>query len=216
MGLAFDGVDQDVVFSSWTPPASTVAFSFWVIPRAFPGTIRIFGSATHMEVRFNGSGQMFNDIYEDPGGGASATTFSIGQLYHVVAQGDAVADVNELFVDGVLDLTNSSATQGTIGTALHIGSRVGVGFANVDFFDFRVYGRELTPAEVSTIHAARGGDGIVDGLLNRWLMNEGAPGAAASGAGSIVDQLGADSGTPNNSPVYTAEAGINGLRRRAA
>ncbi len=39
---------------------------------------------------------------------------------------------------------------------------------------------------MQTIYAARGSDGIVDGLVSRWLLNEGAPGTNPSGT-NIID-----------------------------
>ncbi len=69
--------------------------------------------------------------------------------------------------------------------------------------DVRIYNRNLSAAEMATIHASRGHDRIIDGLVARWMMNEGAPGASASGANSIKD-VGPDGlhGTPGGSPTY--------------
>ena len=54
--------------------------------------------------------------------------------------------------------------------------------------DARVYGRQLTQNEITTIYSARGQDGIVDGLLGRWPLLDApigiTPGNAAS---SYVD-----------------------------
>jgi hypothetical protein len=46
--------------------------------------------------------------------------------------------------------------------------------------DCRIYGRFLGPAEIATIYAARGSDGIVDGLEGRWCLNDGPEGVAAT------------------------------------
>ena len=69
-----------------------------------------------------------------------------------------------------------------------IGGRpdVGPGF-NGKIEDVRIYNRALGQDELKTIHASRGHDGIVDGLVSRWLLNEGAEGITVSGANSVKD-----------------------------
>lgn len=68
--------------------------------------------------------------------------------------------------------------------------------------DVRLYDRGLSQAEIETMFALRGIDGIVHGLLHRWTMREVAPGVVASGAGSTKD-LGPSqfNGTPTNGPI---------------
>jgi hypothetical protein len=68
--------------------------------------------------------------------------------------------------------------------------------------DVRIYDRALSTAEIETMFATLGADGIVHGLLHRWTLREVPPGVVASGAGSTKD-LGPSqiNGTPVNSPV---------------
>lgn len=69
--------------------------------------------------------------------------------------------------------------------------------------DARRYNRELSAAEMQTIYACYGTDGIVDGLASRHLLNEGALGTAAVGAGTSKDVgPAADNGTPVASPFF--------------
>lgn len=69
--------------------------------------------------------------------------------------------------------------------------------------DVRVYTRALTAAEMQTIYASRGTDGIVDGLLHRWPLDELELGAAATGTGTIKDVgPGKIDGDPVGSPTY--------------
>lgn len=79
--------------------------------------------------------------------------------------------------------------------------------------DVRIYNREIADAnERQCIFKSQGHDGIVDGLVARYLMNEKHPGAIASGAGSIVDLSSkGNHGTPTGSPVY--KSGILSPRR---
>jgi hypothetical protein len=53
--------------------------------------------------------------------------------------------------------------------------------------DVRIYNRALSAGEMQTIHAAHGRDGILDGLVSRWLLHEGAPGTTLSGSNSVKD-----------------------------
>ena len=82
--------------------------------------------------------------------------------------------------------------------------------------DLRIYSRALSISELETIMNLRGSDGIINGLEARWLMNEGAPGTAASGADSIKD-IGPNGwhGTPSGSPPYV-ESILQSTRRRIA
>ncbi|HUX77940.1 MAG TPA: LamG-like jellyroll fold domain-containing protein [Anaerolineae bacterium] len=81
--------------------------------------------------------------------------------------------------------------------------------------DVRGYTRALSAEEVAIIYQSRGRDGIVDGLVNRWLLTEGYPGQSASGAGSVRDvaEYG-DHGTPLNTPTW--DEFLVAPRRRAA
>jgi hypothetical protein len=79
--------------------------------------------------------------------------------------------------------------------------------------DCRLYNRHLSDAEHETIVVCRGHDGINYGLVNRYVMNEGAPGVVASGAGLVKDRcIGQRNATPNGGPVY-AESLLS-VRRR--
>jgi len=82
--------------------------------------------------------------------------------------------------------------------------------------DCRIYNRGLSAAEIQTIYAARGADGIVDGLVGEWRLNEQSPGTVASGAGSVKDQSNeGNHGTPTNGTPEYRESELH-FRRRAA
>ena len=70
--------------------------------------------------------------------------------------------------------------------------------------DLTIHQKALTLAEIKTKYFARGHDGIVDGLLHRWLFNDGYPGQTATGASSVRDYAGVRHGSPAASPVYRA------------
>ena len=72
-------------------------------------------------------------------------------------------------------------------------------------WDIRIYNRALSLAERQSIYHSRGADNITNGLVGRWLMNEGTEGATASGASSCIDISGHGThGTPAGTPTYEA------------
>ena len=101
--------------------------------------------------------------------------------------------------------TSIPATQFNPTTNVRIGATGlgGSGFFNGKMNDVRIYNRVLSDDELQTIFAARGVDGIVNGLVGRWLLNEKSPGTTVSGAGSVKD-IGpfGNNGTPVSAPVY--------------
>jgi len=99
-------------------------------------------------------------------------------------------------------------SDGTPSTAsLQIGFRPGApitGYLSAYVEDVRIYNRVLSANEVSTIYACKGVDGIVHGLLHRWLLDEGSEFAVASGTGAVKDSgPGQLNMIPNNSPLYS-------------
>jgi hypothetical protein len=160
------------------------------------------------------------------GGGSfvltSAVALVAGVWSHVVAVVDIANDVQEVWVNGVL--ISSGAPAFTNPTFPATNSKNGCVAANDDgtgaFFDgliedFRLYDRRLSAAEIETIYACRGIDGIVHGLVQGWRMNEEADGVLAVAAGSMKDVSPASRNIdPINSPVF--QPGTIRTRRRVA
>jgi hypothetical protein len=111
--------------------------------------------------------------------------------WHFVAMTYSEADGPRIFVDGV-ETAYASRDVGTGATSadaaenLFIGNR-GAGARGWDGFieDVRLYDRRLGVNELLTLHATRGSDGIVPGLIARFPMNELAPGSAVVQCPSI-------------------------------
>lgn len=68
--------------------------------------------------------------------------------------------------------------------------------------DVRIYNRALSNDEIRTMYRARGIDNIYHGLLHRWLLAEQTSGTEASGADTVKDMVGNNSGTPSLTPTY--------------
>ncbi len=215
--------------SAFTPPSNNGSFSFWINLTSLVANIRrFFGSAGNFEMRGgNGSGtqppgQVVNDMYNNSDGALSTTELSQDTWYHVVGIGelDGVPNsITSVYINGVLDGGPTTVAGAAVAAAtMTIGNRTGA--ANTEGLnglieDFRVYNRELSAAEIATIHAARGVDGIVEGLVMRVPMREGADGTNPSGAGFVKDVSDAKNNfTATGSPAYAS--GVIRSRRRTA
>ena len=78
--------------------------------------------------------------------------------------------------------------------------------------DVRIYNRAWSVAEAQAFHTTQGGDDNVEGLLARFLCDEGAPGTTAS---TLQDSTGANNATGSGSPTFT-ESPHFGTSRRSA
>ena len=145
----------------------------------------------------------------------AATNINDNVLRHVVAvHNPLLAEPIRIYIDGVedgvsatysspIDLTNSPVR---IGSNVQAAGRSWDGIVD----DVRVYDRALSPAEVETMYATGGPDGIVSGLKFRADFREGAPGVTAT---DVKDRGPDDHAiTVVNSPVF-AESFVRGVRR---
>ncbi len=150
------------------------------------------------------------------GSGWTANPLVTGTWYHLVGQFVPNTSV-QVWLDGVLSnekTTSIPATMYNPVNDLHFGTRPSGGQnLNGILDDIRIYNRNLSQVEIKTVYTARGRDGIVEGLVSRWTMNEKSNGATVSGADSIKDLvLNGNSGSPEGSPTYSES--ILGFRRR--
>ena len=166
---------------------------------------------TNMRCRISSDGADQNSV-------SSSTTIVTGVWNHMALMYDGV-DL-DFWLNGVLDATGVPTAGIFASTArLAIGGQEGGGnSSDTEHSDIRVYSRVMTPEEMQTIVAARGHDGIVDGLVFRCLGKEGAPAALVSAVNpKDVSPAGiafnAGFGTPVPSFI-SDDAGLS-FRRRA-
>lgn len=195
---------------SFSAPTSA-SFAFWMKINDLHGSNRLFGGTSEFEIRTSGD-TLLNEMYISGTGLAASTDIVEGVWYHVVAT-SVMGGVAKIFVNGQLENTGSCGYY-SAGSEFYIGSSVWADNQGADAVldDVRLYDRILEADEVMTIHAARGIDGIINGLRNRWLLN-GVYGSTPSGGGSVVDVMGRQNGTPHNNPTY--DDGILRLRKAA-
>ncbi len=144
-------------------------------------------------------------------------------LWHHILFTWSSGNVIRFFIDGVEDTpTGADAAQTGSLTGLNTvrigqGGKSGSPTFSYDGLieDVRVYNRVLSDAEIETLAAARGVDRIVDGLVARWMLDEGALGDTVSGVDSVKNLSdNAMDMSPVASPTYAE--GVLRSRRRTA
>ena len=178
MGIILDIASTQYLssVSGFTPPVNS-SVSFWCTLTRLNqiSFILVRGSNWYLGVT-NSGGTPPNSVINALQSGAilnSSMSLQASTLYHIVCT--ATASARQIFINGVLD--NSSASGGIppTGDVLFIG--IGELSAPEYIFsgnleDIRIFNRILSLAEVQTIYASRGLDGITYGQLHRWPLNE--------------------------------------------
>jgi hypothetical protein len=186
------------------------------------------GTSTTSRLFFNclGGGGIQLGARDADGGGTFTLnmvgSLTIGKWHHVAAVVDVAGDVEQIYVDGILNASSAPAFPNASFPATN-SKNGGLGSndnGTTQFMDgkiegYRLYDRRLSDAEIQSIYASRGTDGIVDGLVQSWMLNENSPGVSAVGAGTIKDLSGAGRNIdPVNLPVY--QPGEIRTRRKVA
>lgn len=147
----------------------------------------------------------------------SVATVEPGVWGHFVAQYDANKASNrlELYVNGVFDSAGTTLS-GNIKASTR---EILIGFTNdntgtpvlAPFFpfdgaleDIRYYNRVLSAAEVATIFASKGKDGIVSGLQGRWQLGRFGEGVAFSNGEPDLSNGNRSMNKSIGAPVYTS------------
>ena len=225
--MAIEFIPNDHIdLGVWDVPGSAISLTAWVQQDTSPADPRILmkgvgtASADHWwGLVVNGGNdkpefRLFTTSYSFV---PASTTLVAGTWYHICGTYDG-ADMR-MYVNGVEE--GSENKTGAIKTdasaSVWIGDQPGAPTERPwdgKIEDVRVYDRALTAGEVSSMHAARGVDNIVRGLVSRWLLNGGAPGVTVpAAAGTIKDVVGSHSGTQSGDPLYAA--GTIRTRRRS-
>lgn len=140
----------------------------------------------------------------------STAALADNTLYHVALtwKRDGSNTDQEIWIDGVLDKSATVTYIAPTNNEFAIGNMEGLSAgavvdAHID--DVRRYNRVLKPAEIQTIFAAKGRDGIVHGLLDRWPIDEGAPGTTVAATGGVKNVARNQNAQDSNqgSPVYS-------------
>ena len=209
-GIKFEAVNSQYLesVSSFTP-LPNVTVCFWMFQFTQSGIQRIMGCDNSYEVGFwdvGGVGNVIiNDLYQASSGNLTSDIgISPGTWYHVACTRNTSNEAL-IYINGIQHGSGNINSLVPSPNNLRIGHRTA---ATGQYFDghledMRIYNRVLSAAEIETIYAAKGVDGITHGLEHRWKLDEGPIDTVASGAGSVKDS-GSESlnMTPNNSPAF--------------
>jgi hypothetical protein len=142
------------------------------------------------------------------GSGWTASVLPVGEWHHIAGQFVPSTAV-QIWYDGALSNENTTDVPAAMYDAANnvtIGNRPdGSQPYDGNVEDVRIYDRNLSAKEMNEIFQAKGRDGIINGLVSRWMMNEAAPGVTPSGSDSVKDMgPGRNHGTPSGANIYTA------------
>lgn len=208
---------------------ATASLSFWLrTTQVGDDTIWLAPGVTGVE-QAGGDNDFFWGCLDNNGGASrmrsgrgNGSYYGTGQVntgaeFHIVFTYNKSNGLINVYVDSVLITSGTTGTADVTTTFSRIASVEDTGgtptYLDGTLDDVRIYNRVLSAAEVSILYAQRGGDDIREGLVSQYRMSEGAPGVAATGAATVIDETGANHCTPTASPTY-AESMI--VRRRAA
>jgi hypothetical protein len=178
----------------------TAAFSMsaWINLQVYPGatprwaTIMSKNDFPHMQydltnsavsIAYQYAGVNYHELFD-------TSNISLNTWYHFVGTVDTSSTVMAIYRNGLLTNSSSGNSQALATTAvgLSIGSLNSSRYFSGFLADCRIYNRALNAQEVSTIYAATGHDGIWNGLVARYVLDEGWDGLASVGTtNSIID-----------------------------
>ena len=206
--LEFDGVNQYVSIAS-LPDFSNVTVMIWFHADDTVSTQFLYRSrepdGLHDSLGFVLSDNGLSTYWRTDG-----STVQTYVAFSDISYSHHVAEIrNGTAVTGYLDGIYESDFDGIVGAGTIQdlrGNWLGINFDetypfNGKEWDFRLYNRALSPAEIRTIYSAKGNDNIVDGLVDWWRMDE-KPDGQTAGAGDVIDIIGDNDGDGTNAPIY--------------
>lgn len=111
----------------------------------------------------------------------------------------------EMFINNSsVDTTTYSGTIETpsVDTNIGLDNSASGRYMDGNLEDIRIYDRKLSDAEIQTIYSSEGLDGIKNGLVSRYLLNEESPGTTVTSVKDLAGNV--DSSSITGSPTYTA------------
>jgi hypothetical protein len=242
MSLLFDGVNDWVdcraggAVVNWVNSATVAFMQAWAVPTAAGAIGHMIGCSinnggvatpdSRMSLERSATGAI--ESYSRAGDGGAFQIVNDNGSGSLPAAAETLCSVRCNVAGDSVQIQRNGAQTVTAGVAYAGGAFTGTGSASASlgsdedgsatFFggrieDARAYNRNVSDAEIQTIHACRGHDGIWSGITARYRCNEGAPGVAAAGAGAIKDVTNNQRhGTPTNGPTWQ-ESRLS-LRRR--
>lgn len=200
---------------SFTPPANST-ISLWYVNLGWDALFnRLFGNADAYEIKLDG---VAHTIYNELCKGTNTAGTSVvtgGTWTHIACTANSTTGAGSCYVNGVLDYATTLHTTAPGAGILGIGGRYGSEQVAIGILeDVRMYNRVLSAGEIQTLYSCHGTDGIISGLLHRWILHtKGGAGADGVGGDNIMDTLKATANVEDGDAYYWG--GKNAYRRRA-
>ena len=150
---------------------------------------------------------------------ADSSTSPSSAVHHMAAVFRYSTQGLDTYIDGVLQTstfvagwTGNTSNTASLGGALAARAD-GANFHDGLISDARIYNRALSAGEIANLFRCRGRDNNVQGLVQKWKMQGGSPGAIFGAPPNSVSSL---SGTPTGTPfiLFDNYIAVNRRRRR--
>lgn len=172
-------INGNKTVSFWFKVSSTPggnALCFNLISTAGAGAIQI-GYRTNVLGTYGWGGNTFVAAAVNPSNGVlNLFTYTYDGTTHT------------LYLNGTYSNSTSTAAQTGTPNSMELFGNQWTENITILMEDIRIYNRDISAAEVSTIYACRGHDCILSGLASRWTLNEGASGTSPALVSNIKDQ----------------------------
>lgn len=209
------GGAQDFTVMGWFNPTASGTFETIISKQKVSAIVRGFllarssGNKADFEVAKDNSN---NSVLVGTSDALAGVWHHFAGTYDFVTDGTSVM---KIYVDGVLEATKTDAVgpPNANTVALHIARYLNQNTLDGKLEDVRIYERVLSAAEISTVFATRGTDGIHKGLLLDVDLLQDAPGVNASG--DQFDNSGQENDLEVTNATVAADEGVIRFRRRA-
>lgn len=200
MGLMFNGSNYCRTLNTFSAPAIGTVTG-WIYPTNLGGDQRILGSSDTFELRCNGTTITHEFCFSGTG---LQSGISNNVIYNFVCRYNRSTRAGDFYLNGNLVASRADGYDDVPPVAeLSIANITG----RTNYFrgiieDVRIYDRWISDNEIESIYHLKGVDDIFDGLIHRWILNNGDENTIASEAGSVKDIMGGLHCTPYNNPTY--------------
>ena len=188
MGIDTSG-DATVDTDSSVDPPNNGTLCWWQVKYNNSGTQRQCGNDGFYEIFCNTSGNMRNDLL---GNSQSMGNVVLNDLEHYAARYNLTSERKQSFRNGVEISDDFHDFVSPTSAIFEIGNRTGASASNGhqgEIYEMRLYDRELSDEEIAAIFEHRGNDGIVDGLLYWWRLDEQADGDAIPATSAVIKDI---------------------------
>ena len=202
--IIFDGTNDDVTFSGYTPP-STFSVAFWVMKQRVTGSNNdrfvdcCAGGPTNGFTIIQGTGNapLRFEIYAASQQAAISTDNLVtGKWYFIVAT--FTTNSAKIYQDAVLKATDTSCSMGTVATTLTLGRRAtgASNYCKALMDEFMLFNKVLTQDEITALYVS----GTVPSGLEIYLNFD----------DNVTDQSGnSNSSSASGTPAYSTNVRFN-------